>query len=336
MGKKKIDLNFNKDNIKYYYGIPNYHTTFSTGSSSPVESYEYAYKSHLDFMFITDHNSYLSNMISIKDNKTNKDFKFQITRYYASKIRKKYDNFMPLVGFEAKTYLYGDFNIMNSDNFFTGVVTDIKVLALWMINNPEAFISINHPQKNIKALPFSPLLNRIITSIEVGKCTSNFQNVRYDKYYFALLDDGWKLGAINGQHNTTKLCDCENLTVCISNNLSKKDIIESFRLRRTYSSESKYLKFHFTIDDNFMGEEFQLKDNLVKFCVYCEDIKYKIKEIHIITNKGMLIKKIDNIDLNSIKYLFDHKVSKNESWYVVKLVQDNDKIAYSSPIFINR
>lgn len=333
MGKKKIDLTFNKDNPKYYYGIPNYHSNFSTGNSTPVEAFEYAYKSRLDFMFITDHNSYLSDMISIKDNK---DYKFQFVRYYASKIRKKYDNFIPLVGFETKTYLYGNFNIMNSDNFFTGLVTDLKILALWMMNNPEAFISIHHPQKNIKALPFSPLLNKIITSIEVGNCTSNFPNVKYDKYYFSLLDDGWKLGAINGQHNTTKLCDCENLTVCISNNLSKKDIIEAFRLRRTYSSESKYLKFHFTIDDNFMGEEFHLKNNLIKFSIFCEDIKYKIKEIHIISNKGVVIKKIDDINLSSIKYLFDHEVSANESWYVVKLIQDNDKTAYSSPIFISR
>lgn len=333
MGNKKTEIEFNKDNIKYYYGIPNYHTNFSTGTESPVESYEYAYKSHLDFMFITDHNSYLSNMISIR---ANKDYKFQVTRHYAYKIRKKYDNFIALVGFETNTYLYGNFNIMNSDHFFTGVVTDLKILSLWMLNNPNAFISIHHPQKNIKALAFSPLLNKLITSIEVGSCTSNFQKVRYDKYYFSLLDDGWKLGAINGQNNTTKFCDYENLTVCICKNLSKKEIIESFRSRRTYSSESKYLKFHFTIDNVFMGEEFIIKNNKVKFNIFCEDIKYKIKEIHVITNKSILIKKIDDINLNNIKYIFDHNISKNESWYVVKLIQDNDKTAYSSPIFITK
>lgn len=337
MGKKKnsYNLGFNKDNIKYYYGIPNYHTNFSTGTESPVESYEYAYKSRLDFIFITDHNSYLSNMISVK---ANKDYKFQITRYYASKIRKKYDSFIPLVGFETKTYLYGDFNIMNSDNFFTGVVTDLKVLTLWLLNNPESFISINHPQKNIKALPFSPLLNRIITSMEVGSGSPNYKNVKYEQYYYSLLDDGWKLGAINGQDNTTKFCDYENLTVCICNNLSKKEIISAFRERRTYSTESKYLKFNFAINDTFMGDILVINNtnNKIKFNIFCEDIKYKIKEIDIITNKGITIKRIDDINLNNIKYIFEHEVNNTESWYVIKVTQDKDKIAYSSPIFINK
>ena len=333
MSKKKIDVSFNKDNIKYYYGIPNYHTNFSTGNISPIEAFEYAYKSHLDFIFITDHNSYLSDMISIKDTK---DYKFQFIRYYASKTRKKYDSFLPLVGFETKNYLYGDFNIMNSDSFFTGVVNDLKVLTLWMFNNPDSFITINHPQKNIKALPYSPLLNKLITSIEVGNCASNFQTSKYDKYYFSLLDDGWKLGAINGQHNAIRICDCENLTVCIANSLSKKEIIDAFISRRTYSSESKYLKFYFTINDTFMGDEITLENNLIKFSIICEDIKYKIKEIHILTNKGRVIKKIDDINLNNIKFLFDHENTESESWYVVKLIQDNDKIAYSSPIFISK
>ena len=62
-------------------------------------------------------------------------------------------------------------------------------------------------------------------------------------------------------------------------------------------------------------------------------IKY-IKDIEIITNGGKIIKSINNINLNSIKYLYEHIPSENESWYVIKVNQLDGKIAITSPIFI--
>ena len=335
MGRKKHKQSkeFDENNIKFYYGIPHCHTEYSTGKGTPIEAYEYGYKSKLDFMFITDHNSHLSSEISIKDTKYSK---FQSTKFYASKIEKKYDNFLPLVGFECKTYFYGDLNIMNSSSFFTGIVKDLKILTLWMLNNPDAFISINHPHKNIKTLPYSPILNKLITSIEVGNGTPPSKYTRHERYYFNLLDDGWKLGAINGQDNhKINFGDSEDLTVCICNSLSPNEILSAFRERRTYSTESKYLKLYFTINDNFMGKEISISSDKLRFMIFTEDIKYKIKEIQIITNQNKIIKSIDNINLNSIKYLYEHKKEVEENWYVIKIIEENNKIAFSSPIFIN-
>ncbi|GAA0084639.1 hypothetical protein UT300007_10780 [Clostridium sp. CTA-7] len=335
MGRKKhTSLKaFDQDNLKFYYGIPHCHTSFSTGRGSPSEAYEYGYKAGLNFMFITDHNSFLSDEISIKDDKYSK---FQGTKVYASKTKKKYDEFLPLVGFECKTYLYGDLNIVNSSTFFTGVVKDLNLLTLWMLNNPDAFIAINHPHKNIKALPYSPILNKLITSIEVGNGNPASKYTRHEKYYFSLLDDGWKLGAINGQDNhKINFGDSENLTVYIGNELSSSEIIDAFRERRTYSTESRYLKLYFTINDYFMGEEISISSNKLRFMIFTEDIKYKIKEIQIITNKGYVIRTIENINLSSIKYMYEHKRENNETWYIIKIIEENDKIGFSSPIFIN-
>lgn len=335
MGKKKyIELSdFDKENIKYYYGIPHCHTDFSTGKGTPIEIYESAYKSGLDFIFITDHNSYLSSEITLKDRKYSK---FKVLKIYSNKIRKKYEDFLPLIGFEAKTNLYGDLNIINTNTFFTGVVKDFKVLTLWMLNNPNSFISINHPHKNILELKYNPILNKIITSIEVGNGTEN-KYTRHDKYYFNLLDAGWQLGAINGQDNhKINFLENENLTVCICNSLSTNNIISAFRERRTYSTESKHLKLYFTINDAFMGEEMNLEEkSKLKFMIFAEDVKYKINSISILSNNGKVIKNIDSIGLNSIKYLYEHKREANECWYVIKVIQDNNKIAFTSPIFIN-
>ena len=61
----------------------------------------------------------------------------------------------------------------------------------------------------------------------------------------------------------------------------------------------------------------------------------KIKEIEILSNGGTIIKKVDDINLNSIKYIYEHQNSPKETWYVIKVLQEDNKTAVSSPIFIN-
>lgn len=334
MGRKKIkDIDsFDKANIRYYYGIPNYNTENSTIKGSPLEAYEYAYKIGLNFMFITDHNSYLSEEVSLKENKYSR---FQGGKIYAARMRKKYSDFIPLIGFKSNTNLYGDINIINTNNFFTSTVRDFKVLTLWMLNNIDAFILINHPNRNIKTLPYNEVLNKIITSVEVNNENLDNKIIRHDKYYFSLLDSGWMLGAINGQNNYIfNFGDSEKLTVCICNSLSTSNIISSFRERRTYSTESRYLRFYFTINDGFMGEEIFVSSHKLRFMIFAEDLKYKIRELQIISNNGKTIRIIENINLNSIKYLYEHKKENNETWYIIKIIEDDNKVAFSSPIFI--
>ena len=65
------------------------------------------------------------------------------------------------------------------------------------------------------------------------------------------------------------------------------------------------------------------------------DIRYKIKEIQIISNNGSIIKKIEDINLNNIKYIYEHENLLTETWYVIKVLQEDNKTAVSSPIFIN-
>lgn len=334
MGRKKHTTitEFDISNLKFYYGIPHCHTSYSTGKGNPYEAYEYGRKAGLNFMCITDHNSYLSNKVIIRDEVLTR---WQGTQHFAIKMRKKYDDFLPLVGFECRTDPFGDFNIINSKTFFNGTVIDLKLLALWMLNNSDAFISINHPHKNVLDLDHHPIFNKLITSVEVGNGNPAAKYTRHHKYYFNLLDKGWKLGAINSQDNhKVNFGDSENLTVYIGNELSTIDLISAFRNRRTYSTESRFLKLYFTINNMFMGEELVLTCDKLKFMIYVEDIRYPIKEIHIISNGGTLVKNITDINLNSIKYIYEHTYKKAESWYVIKIIQEKGKIAFTSPIFI--
>lgn len=337
MGKSKYKDNktsdFDVNKIKYYYGIPHCHSEFSTGKGTPLQLYDYAIKCKLDFLFITDHNIYLNDSVKIKESTVTK---WNATNTYALKAKKANDDFLPIVGFECKSS-FGDLNIVNSNNFFNGAVKDFRILALWMMNNKDSFISINHPHKNITNLIYNDIYNKLITSIEVCNGNPASRYTRHDKYYYTLLDAGWKLGAINGQDNhRINFNDSENLTVFIGNELTKWALIDAFRNHRTYSTESRFLKLHFLVNNCFMGDTLLMDTDKLKFSIFAEDIKYKIKQIDVLTNGGKVVKSIENINLNNIKYMYEHIPNNTESWYVIKVIEEQGKIALSSPVFISR
>ena len=318
--------------LKYFYGIPHAHTIFSTGKGTPYDAYEYAKNKGLNFLAVTDLNSYLSNDITISHN--------TVTRWVASnhiveKMKRKYDNFTPLLGFETKTSSYGDLNIINCNTFFTGILTDLRLLVLWMINNPNSFVTINHPHKNILNLEYNELINKLITSIEVGNGCFPYKYERYDRHYYALLDKGWKLGAINSQDNhKINFGDSDNLTCIIAPELTTNSITEAFRSRSTFSTESRTLKMNFSLNDYPMGSEVKLLNKRIIFNILAEDRNNKIDSIEIVSNNNTTIKKINNINLNSIKYIYQHEHNPKETWYIVRINQEGKRLAISSPIFV--
>lgn len=334
MGKKKIfSCNFDRKNLHYYYGIPHAHTSFSTGRGNPLEAFEYGMDNGLDFMMLTDHNSFLTRELLFEGENHSK---WNISNTICERLKRKNENFLPIIGFETRTDPFGDFNIINSNNFFTGIVKDLKLLVLWILNNPNSFVILNHPHKNVLNLDYSPLLNKIITSVEVCNGSPPRKYLRSEKYYYILLDNGWKLGAVNGQDNhRINFGDSENLTCIITNRLDESNLIDAFRCRRTYSTESRTLKLHFTLNDYFMGSEIEASANTsLRFEIFLEDIIYKIEYIEIITNGGKVLKKSSLLNLNKIKYLYHHIREPIETWYLIKIIESNGKIAYSSPIFI--
>lgn len=330
--KHKNKIIFDQNKLKYYYGIPHCHSSYSTGKGTPLDLYEFAIKCGLDFLFVTDHNDFLANKTIVKERSFTK---WEATNYFSNKIRKNEEDFLPIVGFECRTISFGDFNVINPSNFFTGTVKDLRLLTLWMLNNSQAFIIINHPHKEIGKIQYNEVFNKIITSIEVYNGNPASKYTKHEKYYYQLLDKGWKLGAVNGQDNHRINFDqSDNLTAYIANDLSRNSLIDAFRSHRTYSTESRFLKLHFSIDETFMGDTLSIYSSKVKFSIFTEDIRYKIKEIQIISNGGTIIKKIEDINLNSIKYIYEHQSLNSETWYVIRVLQDENKTAVSSPIFI--
>lgn len=325
------DLDINK--LKYFYGIPHCHTNLSTGSATPTECLEIAYRNDLDFLILTDHNNDLSKTSKSKDNK---NCKWSYLNKCIIKFNKKNPNFIGLAGFEAHSKSFGHFNIINPPTYFTGNIENISSLVLWGLTHSNTIISVNHPHKNIENIEYNTLFNSCIKNIEVANGILNKKYTKHDKFYYNLLDKGWQLGAINGQDNhKTNIGKEENLTVVIANSFSKESIIKAFKQHTVFSTESKTLKMYFTINSVFMGSTVNLElGDILDFYIYVEDPLRKISKVQIISNQTTIIKEFNNIDLHNIKFMYEKKSIQTELWYVIKIILSDKREALSSPIFL--
>ena len=127
--RHRNNLTFDPNKIKYYYGIPHCHCSYSTGKGNPLEIYTAAIKCGLDFLFLTDHNDFLITKTKYKDDLITK---WELSTIITTKACKNSSNFIPILGFECKS-VYGDLNIINPNSFFTGTVSDIRLLTLWIL-----------------------------------------------------------------------------------------------------------------------------------------------------------------------------------------------------------
>ncbi|SHH96263.1 hypothetical protein SAMN02745196_02117 [Clostridium collagenovorans DSM 3089] len=337
--KKKNKNESKSKKLKFYFGIPHSHTAYSSGKGTPYEAYKYARKKGLDYLVITDHCKPLRGKIKESEckkfNYDKNDTRWVATQNEADEKNKK--DFLALSGYEISTDYFGHMNVYNCEEVVHGKYKSKNCILKWCEEHPESILCINHPSNKVTKLPYSDELNKYINFVEVGNGIEPYKYIRREKIYYELLDKGWEIGALNGQDNhKANWGDTENLTVVLMYKINKNDFIKALKNRNTYSTESKNLRLYFTINNNLMGSIINIKeDEKLEFYISIEDKKCDIIKIEIISNNSIIIKTITvNGKGFREKFFINQECSKN--WYVVRVTQNSNKIAISSPIFVYR
>ncbi|MGL5648169.1 MAG: histidinol phosphatase [Clostridium sp.] len=319
------DINTFKNEHSFFYGFIHCHSSYSIGTNTPTECFNLAYRNTLHFLMIADHSDFL-------DSKSEKWTKALEQTYH---FNKKKENFTAIYGFEGKSSSLGDLNILNSNTFFKGTLNNLNLLPLWLIKNKDAILIISNPLKPILSQEYHSLVSSLINCIEVTSGLNN-RYLRRDKYYINLLDKGFKLAPINGvTESRLTTCDIESSTCIVSKRNTKDSLIQAIRLRRVYCTESRSLQLMFFINNYFMGDFIDWTDTL-NFTILLEDKNYCIERIDIISNGGTIVHSIKNISLKKIRYIYNHIANTSETWYIIKVYQETNKISLSSPIFTQK
>lgn len=331
----------------HYRGLLHSHTSASDGHGSYSDAYYLARdKANLNFFAITEHSNLLDNSLECDINDGSKSKKWNELLECRDKFNSN-GNFVSLNGFEM-TYPYnvdnpiGHINIFNSNGFTCAEGPDMTLENFYkLIYNQEDLIGqFNHPCKKFGTfnnLKYSPYGDSVISLIEVGNGYNKDMNkniISLDMYQLA-LDNGWHLAPTCNQDNHRVDFGIANefRTVILATDLTKDSLYDALKNMRVYATQDKNLKIDYTINDLPMGSTIN-KSSKLRFCISAidTDIDDNIEKIQVISNKGEIVKE-RCFNSNLAKLDFNLKALPNKFYYI-KIIQKNNKISVTAPIWI--
>ncbi len=324
----------------FYYGIPHSHTSYSDGVGTPTEAYEKAKSKGLDFLVITDHQGKLAKgnfnydrSISLFGETAPK---WEMLKLEAESMNFRHNDFAALYGFELSTAFWGHINIINSDTIITKKPSSIDELYTWLCMEENILLSINHPHRSPKTLPFTHNLDNFVNLYEVGNGSTTRIYTRTEENYYKALDYGWHIAAINGQDNhSDDWGESNNVTAAICKELSKDSIINAIKLRRVYSTESKNLKLAVKGNGKWMGSVLNLKKgDVLDIHILAEDNISPIDKLQVITNEGKLVHEKIFGQGYKCEWNLSIPIDDEYKWYVVKVIHADGKVGISSALFV--
>ncbi|MEG1142562.1 MAG: CehA/McbA family metallohydrolase [Clostridia bacterium] len=331
----------------HYYGLLHSHTSASDGHGTYDDAYYMARdKTNLDFFAITEHSNLLDNSLKcdIEDASSSSKWNELI------KCRDKFTSngeFIALNGFEM-TYPYnienpiGHINIFNSNGFVSANHLNMNLDNFYkLISQQEDLIGqLNHPCDKFgkfNNLKYSLDGDEVISLIEVGNGYNSVLSkniISHDMYQLA-LDNGWHVAPSCNQDNHRVDFGVANefRTVILSTDLTKDALYDSLKKMRVYATQDKNIKIDYTINNLPLGSTINTTSKLnFSICAIDNDLNDMIKEIQVISNKGEVIKS-KKFNSNLAKLDFVLKPIKNKFYYI-KVIQHNNKISVTAPIWI--
>lgn len=359
---KDSSKNKNKSNLEWYFnvGTPNYnhyygllhsHTSNSDGSGTYEDAYYTAkFYSKLDFFAITDHSNMFDNneTVTIKDGSNSKKWTslFNVAKDYNSPGK-----FLALKGFEM-TYPFnnsnpiGHINVFNTNGFISTsdeyYYDNLKNFYKSISKEDYCIAQFNHPSDTFgrfNNFKYDSNADEVISLIEVCNGYNkdiNKNRLSFDDYQ-KCLDLGWHVAPTANQDNHKSDWGVANefRTVVLCTDLNENSFYDSLKNMRVYATQDKNIRIDYTINDEVMGSTIKNPHSLYfNISVIDNDSSDKIKSIQIISNNGHII---SSKNFNSNLAKLELKLTKfKDSYYYVKVIQNNGKTSVTAPIWVNK
>ncbi len=147
------------------------------------------------------------------------------------------------------------------------------------------------------------------------------------------LERGYKLGFVaSGDHNFMG----EGITAVYVTDISQKGIVEALKARRCYATTGDRIFMDFRINGYMMGVEVAVSGK-VHVTAYIQAMQ-PLKSIHVFRNKDIVFDQSGS-KLNgktNMTVEFTDSQYNHDSYYYLRVIQVNNEIAWSSPIWVDK
>lgn len=179
-------------------------------------------------------------------------------------------------------------------------------------------------------------------SIEIYSCHGSYENlysrerrtpsIKARKSHInavALLKNNYRFGLTCNSDGHKGNPGFNGLTAVFAESLSRKSILDSYRKRNAYGTTNARIKLLFTVDDLLMGSEIQ-KSGKDIFYIAVEGEK-NLKSIELLHNGEIF----HSFRPDRITFEKDLKLDAEPGFWYVRVIQHDNHMAWSSPIWIN-
>lgn len=270
-----------------FFGNLHAHTSYSDGSGTPDEAFAMARASGLDFMAISEHNHRAADGKGPRKDGRLISLQPQLYSGLPDSLVESADRhnipgvFVTIFGQEVSTISQGNhINIFDVENVVDDTAVPngaVPALLSWMQINPDgsgrpALLQFNHPRdpdRNLKDYgrddfpdaqwvdtldPFVELIE--VLNAPALKDGTGFRAEAKEGYYLEYLNLGFHLGPSVGHDNHWRNwgVSTDARIGVIANALTRDDILNALRARRTFASDDRNLKIIFRSGDAIGGD----------------------------------------------------------------------------------
>jgi hypothetical protein len=294
----------------------------------------------LDFVGITDHTRYLPRRYNLYRIQQINDL------YYRSGA------FSPLHAYERSQYSpWGHRNVVHQERNFTPVPASydlgdpgVSPWGLFEALRGRKAMSIPHTSawgnKQVSWDYWDPQVERLVEMYQGLRSTYEYNGAPdpadraiYEKdsknFVWDALARGRKLGFIaSSDHRSTHM----SFAAVYVKGIDRESIFEGLHARRTYASTDKIL-LEVSIGEALMGEEARV-EGAPELQVAVTGTG-PIARVEVVRNQAFVYS--TQPKTNETKFTFrDQKFDGTESYYYVRVIQENKQMAWSSPIWVRR
>ncbi len=311
-----------EDVMNCYFGEVHNHTAESDGSGTPEDSILYVRDTvGMDFYSVTDHSHYM----------TDEKYEKQID------IANKYNEpgkFACLYGWEMTwnngSSWWGHLNVIGSnsiiidkDSYSLGMLYDwlAENGGIGMYNHP------GYPWGNFNEYSCDPeIANR-------SMCLAEIKTPAYDFEYLNMLRKGYKVSPVANEdaHNDHWGNNNNSTGYILAPYLSRENVMDAFRKRRTYSTTDKTLKMKYSINGKWLGSTLDAPEKLDVCIDLSTEHEFGLGKVQLVTVNNMVVREI-NLGIKQ-SYVWNFTVDPLYPFYYVRIIGDG-KYTVSSPIWI--
>lgn len=226
--------------MNIYFGDLHSHSSYSDGQGTPADAFATARANGADFFALTDHAESLTSL----------EWQDMLNQANAATSDGR---FVGLRGFEF-SHANGHINVFDTDTYVQASDPNYSTLNqfyAWLANQSTAIGQFNHPRKtetydwNFNDFAFNaPASAKMVLRETPGYPADQ---------YLLSLNAGWRIGAVDNSDTHSADWGRGRYMGIVAAGLSKNQVLEAFRARRTFSISEGNLALVMQANGNWMG-----------------------------------------------------------------------------------